>query len=370
LENALGIYPVTPPEIAHPSEETPRHALSFLAELPSVSPLATSPLSPLNPTEKPLYLSVSGLEEYLKCPKRFYYSRVLRLPSNPADSLLKGNLIHLIMEQFNLQATPETHTPEHLLAIANHLLSVETHRHNPPITSILDNEHYQAYVKLPRLLRFQLQQDCIAGFENLRIQGYFSKPITHVQPELTLPDVELNGLPGVRFKMMLDAVLHHPDDSLTLVDYKAYGGSRYTTSKATSLGHLHSVLTPLPPLELGETGFAKAVMEHRHYQLALYAYGLQDISLKDAYQRLAKVGLQLVRPQQEQTKFETGSIGLFLDADTVLAARQAVLDSLKTAVVDRLKTDAEFLPNPAGGYCDTCSFSAICPANQASEAEQ
>jgi hypothetical protein len=366
LENTLGIYPVSPPVIPADMTDDASKRVHFA----SVLPLESSNLPLLTPSEKPLYLSVSGLEEYLKCPKRFYYSRVLRLPSDPSDALLKGNLIHLIMEHFNLQATPETHTPEHLLAIANQLLSVETHRHNPPIASILENDHYQAYVKLPRLLRFQLQQECLAGFENLRVQGYFSKPITHVQPELDLPDVELKGLPGVRFKMMLDAVLHHPDESLTLVDYKAYGASRYSSSKGKSLEHLHSVLEPLPTLEAGETGFAKAVMEHRHYQLALYAYGLQDVSLKDAHQRLAKVGLQLVRPQREQAKFETGSIGLFLDADTVLDARQTVLESLKVSVVDRLKTDADFLPNPAGGYCDTCSFSAICSATQATVSEE
>ena len=366
LETALGIYPVLPPVIQADMTDEASKSVHFSPALP----LESSNLPLLTPSKKPIYLSVSGLEEYLKCPKRFYYSRVLRLPSDPSDALLKGNLIHLIMEQFNLQATPETHTPEHLLAIANQLLSVETHRHNPPIASILENEHYQAYVKLPRLLRFQLQQECLAGFENLRVQGYFSKPITHVQPELELPDVELKGLPGVRFKMMLDAVLHHPDESLTLLDYKAYGAGRYSSSKGKSLEHLQSVLEPLPPLEAGETGFAKAVMEHRHYQLALYAYGLQDVSLKDAHQRLAKVGLQLVRPQREQTKFETGSIGLFLDADSVLDARQTVLESLKVSVVDRLKNDADFLPNPAGGNCDTCSFSAICPATQATATEE
>ena len=33
---------------------------------------------------------------------------------------------------------------------------------------------------------------------------------------------------------------NYPDESLTLVDYKAYGASRYTTSKATSLAHLQA----------------------------------------------------------------------------------------------------------------------------------
>ena len=366
LESALGIHPQTPPQWETEPSTLPDELTLFSERLPFASP--TVPL--LQSAEKPLYLSVSGLEEYLKCPKRFYYSRVLRLPSDPSDALLKGNLIHLIMEHFNLQATPETHTVEHLVAIADQLLSVETHRHAPPVASILENETYQAYVKLPRLLRFQLKQECLAGFDNLRLQGYFSKPITHVQPELDLPDVELKGLAGVRFKMMLDAVLHHPDGSLTLVDYKAYSGTRYVTSLAKSLEHLQSVLTPLPPLEAGETGFAKAVMEHRHYQLALYAYGLQDVSMVDAHQRLGRVGLQLVRPQKEATKFETGSIGLYLDATSILDAREAVLESLQGAVVDRLKNDNQFLPNAAGGYCDTCSFSAICPATQANASDE
>jgi hypothetical protein len=322
---------------------------------------------PVHSPEKPIYLSVSGLQEYLACPKRYYYSRVLKLPTTSSEALLKGNLLHLIMEQFNLQATPETHCVEQLLSVAQQILQVEQHRHFPPSTAILTNEHYQAYVQLPRLMRFQLQQTCLAGLANLEPQGYFLQPITHVQAELNLPDVELTGLTGVRFKMLLDAVLHHPDGTLTLVDYKAYGSSKYTAQAKTVEPQIREVLEPLPLLADEETGYSKAVLQHRHYQLALYAYGLQDMCVTDAFKRLARVGLQLLRPQAEVGKLETGSRGLYLPAEDILRARAVVLDTLQTGVINPLRNDTTFAPNPSGGHCEQCPFTAICPATGTGE---
>lgn len=332
-----------------------------------VEPLGLPHTQPVHEPEKPLYLSVSGLQEYLACPKRYYYSRVLKLPTASSPALLKGNLLHLIMEQFNLQATAQTHCVEHLLAIATHILQVEQHRYAPPTQAILDNEHYQAYVQLPRLARFQLQQTCLAGLANLEPQGYFCQPITHVQAELNLPEVELTGLPGVRFKMMLDAVLHHPDGTLTLVDYKAYGSNKYTAQAKTVDPQIREVLEPLPPLVNGEAGYDKTVLQHRHYQLPLYAYGLQDSSVTDAFTRLDKVGLQLIRPQAVADKLETGSRGLYVSAEDILTARSTVLESLQTAVVTPLRNDATFAPNPTGGHCEHCAFTAICPATATGE---
>lgn len=59
----------------------------------------------------PKYLSASGLDTYTNCPKRYYYSKVAKLPEPPVgDAARVGTLIHSVMEEFySLPADNRSH---------------------------------------------------------------------------------------------------------------------------------------------------------------------------------------------------------------------------------------------------------------------
>ncbi|HEY3675027.1 MAG TPA: PD-(D/E)XK nuclease family protein, partial [Candidatus Tumulicola sp.] len=49
----------------------------------------------------PERLPVTRIDDWFKCPRKFFYSAVLRLPSERAFTLTFGNLVHTVLERFH-----------------------------------------------------------------------------------------------------------------------------------------------------------------------------------------------------------------------------------------------------------------------------
>ncbi|MBF8290449.1 MAG: hypothetical protein HW391_1417 [Chloroflexi bacterium] len=53
------------------------------------------------PVEGPLLLSHSSIDAWLKCPRRYHYSHVLRVPTAPHHSLVYGSALHHAVQEFH-----------------------------------------------------------------------------------------------------------------------------------------------------------------------------------------------------------------------------------------------------------------------------
>lgn len=120
----------------HHGTKTERKASRFIAEIfgeaaavqPSASAQlgldlfseATKPQMQTLPSDLlkngSLYLSVSQLNDYLRCPYDFYYRHVLKVPQETVAGLQYGSIMHYMIERFSrLQMAGETVNKQHLL---------------------------------------------------------------------------------------------------------------------------------------------------------------------------------------------------------------------------------------------------------------
>ncbi|OGD78513.1 hypothetical protein A2368_02595, partial [Candidatus Collierbacteria bacterium RIFOXYB1_FULL_49_13] len=132
--------------------------LSTASPLPTLTALL-SPSSPPSPNEteiideilKTFSLSPSSLDDYLDCPYRFKWLRLLNLQTPPNLSLALGNATHEALAQFNLSLKNTTVTPplDYLLTtftrtLQNQLLPETEHRsaHSSGITFLTAYYHF------------------------------------------------------------------------------------------------------------------------------------------------------------------------------------------------------------------------------------
>jgi hypothetical protein len=358
-------------------EPSPKHQAP-----PLVQGVYTEPATPLP-------LSASGLQTYLKCPRQYFWQSQLKVPTESAESSLKGELLHALMEAFNQQATPHTHTAERLLAMAHALLAppmavleAVPHTLSEATASFwLGHPAYHAWSQQPALKREDWRQTSLLALANLDVQGYFAKPIQSVWAEYAFQQepIVLQGLPHVAWRGSMDAVVWYADGSVAIWDYKRLGGGQFTTKLATSQSKLLQVFEPLPPatnahtVALGGSPLFEAEAlntngNERYYQLWLYPLVLAALH-PSVCQQPTVVGLQGLRPAPAGGKLEEGSVSLPLPFepaafwDSFGPKAQAVLEDLEAHVLRFWRADASFTPNPSQKTCQYCAFAPHCDAH-------
>jgi len=99
---------ITPPQIRFAKAWVRESSTPDIADrLTELSPFGR--LWNLNPPSVPEFaierfpLSKSSLERYLKCPRLFFYEKVLRVPQDDTNALIVGNLFHRVMASLGEQ---------------------------------------------------------------------------------------------------------------------------------------------------------------------------------------------------------------------------------------------------------------------------
>jgi PD-(D/E)XK nuclease superfamily len=334
-------------------------------------PPAPESQTPLWPTGEMLPLSPTGIETYMRCPRQFYYKALLRLPddvepqSNEGISaLLVGQLAHKVLELFNRQVTPQTHTVEHLLALAEPLLAVDRHRHDPPPAAFADSRVYQQFRRLSPLEQAEVKTKILASLADLAPQGYFDRPISQVLPEIRLNNVVLPELPQVNFTLAADALLQRPGGQWDLIDYKTYGSSAFGATSNTNAQKLAATLDPLD--EAASTHierFPKKDLQHkkRLVQLPLYyfAFSANPASVGQEALPIGRLALQVLRPPKDGDP-KTGSVTVELPVAEVEAHRTRWLNDLSTGVVRPITQSGSFDPSPEPAQCASCPYLWLC----------
>jgi ATP-dependent helicase/nuclease subunit A len=353
--------------------------LNLTAETPW-SAVTTAPLSPSDPDVVPASLtevfpllgpikndtdtgshrfSVTQLINYKRCPRQYYFDRVLRLPSTdelgvwnsaeapepPANltATLKGAVIHRFCEQY----TPEQ-SPEECL---RHSFGEVVRMRQAALADRLGEINVESSIKeLMPLVNNYLNSDVYRRIENARLDT--EQPVR--------PNAELGLWSEVPFRLrrplgvlngIIDKLLitRAPDGvvEIEIIDFK--------TNKISTVRQ-----TTVPVAESGEAQFAfnfdaprgevqtTASNVARDYQLQMQAYALAVHDLLGGEFR-TKVTLHFLEPNLE--------LQLTDDLLEPGQCEQAIDEAMKEIVSSAAPSD--FPVNPAS-HCRMCNFLSIC----------
>jgi ATP-dependent helicase/nuclease subunit A len=121
-----------------------------LSAADSHPPPPEPPPAPERPRPLPVAtLSYSSLEDYARCPYRFYLQRSLRLPAVEAPpevredheefpGLLRGSLTHLVLEELDF-GRPRVPEPGEIVALARELGADVTAAHAAEVVTLVDD---------------------------------------------------------------------------------------------------------------------------------------------------------------------------------------------------------------------------------------
>ncbi len=188
-------------------------------------------------------LSMSGLNQYLRCPLAFYYEQILKLPDVPSDAAQFGSLMHAALEQFfqmrNAAKQPETVGLSALQNLFRRQMesqqfgfaSVSEYRHKLEYgLKCLETYYHQHLGSLPKKVWVEHRIDRVTidgvpvtgkidridgiGANNLRVVDY--KTGENTKAKLAEPDTEQEPYggdyyrQGLFYKLLTDAAPHLP----------------------------------------------------------------------------------------------------------------------------------------------------------------
>jgi RecB family exonuclease len=216
-------------------------------------------------------LSASQLETYWTCPFRWFAGRVLNLDRiedadrlAELDAMIRGRLIHEILEQFYREAKLSGKSDKlnldnwkDLESFAQLLLSQFEHKQPTGVMMIWSREKRRIMESLERFFRFDIESR--AGFVPTRFEWKFGDSDHSIALEI---DANLS----IRLRGAIDRIDQHANGSLRILDYKSgknYAGLRsdnLLSQRALQL-HLYSDVAEQvlkQPVETAEYYFMRA----------------------------------------------------------------------------------------------------------------
>jgi len=160
--------------------------------------------------------SPSSINLYKQCPRRYYYNYIEKLPTKPSIHLLRGSIVHSILEEFfkiDINNISEKNFVFELNVLINEIFINHWKKRQPQLESLnLDNlEFYFNETK-------SMINEWITNFISKLINQMENLPFKESFKKLT-PKTEIKYTSQKHNVMgFIDAV--HEDEEITLVDYK------------------------------------------------------------------------------------------------------------------------------------------------------
>ena len=161
------------------------------------------------------WLSPSSIIEYLKCPRCYFFKYVVRLKSPPSINLVKGTIVHSVLEDFfekytpNLKETILRLKEHHWVANKSNLEDLELPPEELTLHKLdIDNIIEEYYISIMRKIKMLLDAEKV---ENEAHAYYMIKPRFR---ELYVQCEEL------KTRGYIDRIDIDYDDILTIGDYK------------------------------------------------------------------------------------------------------------------------------------------------------
>lgn len=143
-------------------------------------------------------LSVTHLNNYLDCPLKFYFQNLVMVPSGKSDSMTFGSSIHWALEKFFREVAETKEFP----AVGNLLRDFDWYMYR----------NREAFTKEQFERRMEYGHKIIPPYYD----EYISKWNKIVSPEMSIKNVEVNGIP---IKGKIDKIEFNGNE-VNVVDYK------------------------------------------------------------------------------------------------------------------------------------------------------
>ena len=294
-----------------------------------------------------IWLSASSINRFLKCPKSFYYTKLLGLKTASSFTANYGTAVHAVFE-LAVSKYIEQFSKEKFLQLGQILFNVKNNRQALIDEGFDEKNVVEELEKLSDLDIREMQSDFISAIDNLEEIGYFDeKPIEGVcerRFEFKLPE-----LPNVTFNGFVDAIIRYKN-GWRLIDYK-------TSFDKPHLGYLFSE-NGVNFCSESYGKYNEAYIKKYDYQIPLYYLAcLNSADLSDFKDSISEVGYLYVRPKNSK-KGESWKD--FVPVSEIGQYQQKIIENIKNTVVDKIYSAKDFEPNYEERSCKYCDFKDYC----------
>lgn len=299
-------------------------------------------------------LSVSGISDFIKCPRNFYYSRLLELKGENTFYIDYGNIVHYIFEIFLSKHINEfsKETLKNLGLILFNSIKDE----QAALDVGFDENSIEEIQALPILTIEEMKKNFEEAVDNVEKTGFFEKQPIDAACERKF-NFEMEEFPNVIFNGKIDAIIKYAD-GIKLVDYKT--------------GKLKKGLekTILPAIgqnffdeqgNLREEEFNKALASFE-YQIPLYYFACENAKSLEEYREVNELGYQYIHNDKKAKPSDID----FIDKEVILRYKDQIIKNLKTFVIDKMY-EKTFFEAKLNKDCQYCSYQDICELEKDSE---
>ena len=303
--------------------------------------------SPVLSSDDKIWLSASSMTCFLKCPRKFYYTKLLGLKTQSSFSANYGTAVHAVFELI-VSKYIEHFSKEKFLYLGEILFNVKNDRQALIDEGFDENKVVEELEKLSDLDIEEMRSDFLSAMDNLEEIGYFNeKPLEGLCEKHF--EFELEEIPNVKFNGYIDAIIRYAD-GWRLVDYK-------TSKDKPKLSYLFSENGVNFCSETRAT-YNEANIKKYDYQIPLYYLAcLNSPDLADFKENLSEVGYLYVRPKNSA---KGDSWADFMPVSEIDNYKEKIVENIKTTVVDKIYSMNDFIPTPDEFACQYCDFSEYC----------
>lgn len=302
---------------------------------------------PVLSSDDKIWLSASSMTCFLKCPRKFYYTKLLGLKTQSSFSANYGTAVHAVFELI-VSKYIEQFSKEKFLYLGEILFNVKNDRQALIDEGFDENKVVEELEKLSDLDIEEMRSDFLSAMDNLEEIGYFNeKPLEGLCEKHF--EFELEEIPNVKFNGYIDAIIRYAD-GWRLVDYK-------TSKDKPKLSYLFSENGVNFCSETRAT-YNEANIKKYDYQIPLYYLAcLNSPDLADFKENLSEVGYLYVRPKNSA---KGDSWADFMPVSEIDNYKEKIVENIKTTVVDKIYSMNDFIPTPDEFACQYCDFSEYC----------
>lgn len=292
-------------------------------------------------------LSASSMNSFLKCPRKFYYTKLLGLKTESSFSANYGTAVHAVFELI-VSKYIEQFSKEKFLYLGDILFNVKNNRQALIDEGFDEKNVVEELEKLSALDIEEMRSDFLSAMDNLEEIGYFNeKPLEGLCEKRF--EFELEEIPNVKFSGYIDAIIRYAD-GWRLVDYK-------TSKDKPKLNYLFSE-NGVNFLSEARSSYNENNIKKYDYQIPLYYLAcLNSPDLAEFKENLSEVGYLYVRPKNS-TKGDSWAD--FVPVSKIDTYKEKIVENIKTTIVDKIYSMSDFAPTSDEFTCKYCDFSKYC----------
>lgn len=296
---------------------------------------------------EPIWLSASSINKFLKCPRNYYYTKLLGLKTASSFSANYGTAVHAIFE-IMVKKYIDDFSKNKFLNLGTVLFNVKNDRQSVINEGFDEKKIVEELEKLSDLDILEMHSDFENAINNLEKIGYFEeKPLEGACESYF--EFKTEEIPTVNFNGYIDAIIRYCD-GWRLIDYK-------TSSDKPKLDYLFSE-NGVNFCSEAQGKYNKLNEKKYDYQIPLYFLAcLNSVNLRQYKDNIGKAGYLYVRPENSK-KGESWQD--MVSVSDIMQYRQKIIENIKSTVVDKIYEKSTFEAEYNERNCKYCDFREYC----------